>query len=186
MLVKQTNNKSSHSIILTSQPQADSTMTSEKPKTLVNNLNFWPLNEKSQLFWCSSMKLPIITKHMEQPLKSIGEPSKVFHTCILGDGNCLFRALSYAITGRQVYHAEVRNKIINHMRSIEKFLVPHMNTSLNCYLHKTGMTQSGVWGTDIEILSASSLLSTDIFVYTKFGDTYKWQKFSRTMLDGHK
>ena len=27
----------------------------------------------------------------------------------------------------------------------------------------------------IEILSAASLLTTDIFVYTQFGDTYKWQ-----------
>ena len=27
----------------------------------------------------------------------------------------------------------------------------------------------------IEILSAASLLSTDIFVYTQFGDTDKWQ-----------
>ena len=84
---------------------------------------------------------------------------------------------------KQVYHTEVRNKIIYHMRSIENFLVPHMNTSLNCYLHKTGMAQSGVWGTYIEILSVSSLLSTDIFVYTKFGHTYKWLKFSRTMLE---
>ena len=72
------------------------------------------------------------------------------------------------------------------MKNIEKILVPHMNTSLNCYLDKTGMAQNGVWGTDIEILSASSLLSTDIFVYTKFGNTYKWQKFSRTMLGGKK
>ena len=27
----------------------------------------------------------------------------------------------------------------------------------------------------IEILSTASLLSTDIFVYTQFGVTYKWQ-----------
>ena len=27
----------------------------------------------------------------------------------------------------------------------------------------------------IEILGAPSLLSSDIFVYTQFGDTYKWQ-----------
>ena len=27
----------------------------------------------------------------------------------------------------------------------------------------------------IEILSAASLLTTDIFVYTQIGDTYKWQ-----------
>ena len=31
----------------------------------------------------------------------------------------------------------------------------------------------------IEILSAASLLSTDIFVYTQFGDTYKWQVENR-------
>ena len=31
----------------------------------------------------------------------------------------------------------------------------------------------------IEILSAASLLSTDIFVYTQFGDTYKWQLENR-------
>ena len=31
----------------------------------------------------------------------------------------------------------------------------------------------------IEILSAPSLLSTDIFVYTQFGDTYKWQTENR-------
>ena len=74
------------------------------------------------------------------------------------DGNCLFRALSYIITGRQVYHAQVRNKSINHMRSIENVLVPHINTTLKCYLHKTGVAQSGFWGTDIEILAASSLL----------------------------
>ena len=60
---------------------------------------------------------------------------------ILGDGNCLFRALSYVITGQQFYHAQIRHKIINHMKNIENFLVPHMNTLLNCYLDKTGMAQ---------------------------------------------
>ena len=185
MLVKhQTNDKSSHSSTITNQSQADITVTCEKPKTWVNDLHFWSLHEKSQLFWCSIMKLPIITEHTERPLKLLGKPSKLFR--ILGDGNCLFRALSHVITGRQVYHAQGRNKIINHMTSIENFLVPHLNTSLECYLHKTRMAQSGVWGTDIEIVIASSLLSTDIFVYTKFGDTYKWQKFSRTMLGGQK
>lgn len=46
------------------------------------------------------------------------------------------------------------------------------------------MVKSGVWATTIEIFAASSQLSTDIFVYTQFGNNYQWQKFSRTMLDG--
>ena len=61
-----------------------------------------------------------------------------------------------------------------------------MNTSLDSYLARSHMARNGVWGTDIENLSTASLLTTDVFVYTKFGETYKWQKFSRTMLDGKK
>ena len=75
---------------------------------------------------------------------------------------------------------------MNHMKDIEQFLLPHMNTSLNNYLSNSQMANNGVWGTDIEILSAASLLSTDIFVYTQFGDAYKWLKFSRTMIDDKK
>ena len=37
---------------------------------------------------------------------------------------------------------------------------------LNDYIQSTGMAQERVWGTDIEIFAASSLLSTDIYVYS--------------------
>ena len=95
---------------------------------------------------------------------------------IADDGNCLFRALSYAITGRQRYHANIREKIVDHMKDIDSFfLMPYTNTSLNCYLHTTGMVQSGGGGTDIEILVASSLLSIYILVYTPGGYlTHVW------------
>ena len=36
----------------------------------------------------------------------------------------------YAVSGRQVYHAQMRMQIINHMYHIEHFLLPHMNSSL--------------------------------------------------------
>jgi len=50
-----------------------------------------------------------------------------------------------------------------------------MNSSLDSYLvnGQTARNKVGVKG--IEILSAASLLSTDVFVYTQFGDTYYWQ-----------
>ena len=72
------------------------------------------------------------------------------------------------------------------MKNIDSYLMPYIKTSLNCYLHTTGMAQSGVAGTDIEILVASSLLSTDILVYTKCGNTFEWVKFSRSKLNGEK
>jgi len=45
------------------------------------------------------------------------------------------------------------------------------------------MRDTGIWGTDVDIFSASSLLSTDIFVYTKVGNSKKWLLFSKRMLD---
>ena len=36
----------------------------------------------------------------------------------------------------------------------------------------------------MEIIAASSLLETDIYVYTKVGFIYKWQRFSSSILSG--
>ena len=88
------------------------------------------------------------SKHSNKPL---GTPQKLIQI-LVGDGNCLFRALSYTVTGRQII-----------LYSSEYCLV-------NGQLARNKVRVKG-----IEILSAASLLSTDIFVYTQFGDTYKWQ-----------
>ena len=50
-----------------------------------------------------------------------------------------------------------------------------MNSSLDNYLVNVQVARNKVRAKGIEILSASSLLSTDIFVYTQLGETYKWQ-----------
>ena len=68
------------------------------------------------------------------------------------------------------------------MRIIEDALLPHIGSSVDEYLLRTQMENDGVWGTDIEILTAASLFCTDIYVFTKFGNSNRWVKFSRTML----
>ena len=53
------------------------------------------------------------------------------------------------------------------MRHIENFLLPaNVNSSLDSQMARNKVRVRG-----IEILSPASLLSTDIFVYTQFGDT---------------
>ena len=104
----------------------------------------------------------LVVNHCSKHSKPLGTPSKLIQ--ILGDGNCLFRALSYAVAGRQIYYTRVRAQIIN-----------HMNSSFNSYLVNVKMARYIVRVKRIEILSASSLLSNDIFVYIRFGDTRKWQ-----------
>ena len=54
-------------------------------------------------------------------------------------------------------------------------IINHMNRSSDSYLIIGQMATENVRVKDIEILSAASLLTTDIFAYTQFGDTYKWQ-----------
>ena len=49
-----------------------------------------------------------------------------------------------------------------------------MNSSLDSYLVNGQMARNKK-AKGIETLSAACLLSTHIFVYTQFGDTYKWQ-----------
>ena len=95
---------------------------------------------------CSVTNLPLVVKHCLKPSKPLGTPSRLIQ--ILADINCLFRALSYAVTGRQVYHTQMRAQIINHVKDIEHFLLLHMNSSLDSYLANSQMARNGVWGTD--------------------------------------
>ena len=71
-------------------------------------------------------------------------------------------ALSYALTGRQIYNTRIRAQIIN-----------HWNSSLDSYLVNGQMTRNKVRLKGIEILSTASLLSPDIFVYIQFGHIYE-------------
>ena len=41
----------------------------------------------------------------------------------MADGNCLFRALSYVITGSEDDHMAIRVAILNHMTSIAHLLL---------------------------------------------------------------
>ena len=43
------------------------------------------------------------------------------------------------------------------MKIIEHALLPHINSSVDEYLLRTQMKNYGVWGTEIEILTAASL-----------------------------
>ena len=161
----------------------DNILANENCRSNVNTFLFVPCNAKEQLLCCSLLNLPSVVKpcNVSRIPQQLGKPSKLFKT--QGDGNCLFRAISYSVARRQVYHYIVRNKIVEHMLAVEDALRPHLNSSLDDYLAHGGMKKQNIWGTDIVILTASSLLQTDIYVYTKVGSGYKWQKFSSSMLD---
>ena len=63
---------------------------------------------------------------------------------------------------------EVSRYMVMNGRSIIKI---HLKTfskdaSPVTYLKKSGMTESGVWGTDIEIVAISCILDSDVYIAT--------------------
>jgi len=98
-----------------------------------------------QITICSFVTIPchtllLVVRPCSKPSKPLGTPSKLIQ--ILGDGNCLFRELPYAVTGRQVYYTRVRAQTINHMRCIENIILPLINSSLDSSLANSQMARN--------------------------------------------
>ncbi|CAI8035684.1 OVARIAN TUMOR DOMAIN-containing deubiquitinating enzyme 9 [Geodia barretti] len=98
---------------------------------------------------------------------------------IQGDGNCLFRAFSYILTGSADQHIGVRHAIIDHMTNNAQYFRGHHLVgygSIQSYIAFTGMDQDGTWGTDIEMLSLAHLFQTPVFSYSQ--QHGQWQRYS--------
>ena len=97
------------------------------------------------------------------PNVPLTRPRRVRH--ILGDGNCIFRSLSYIITGSEAQHLQVR-EALNHL--VGMMIGHHISgqyTSVVEYIRGTNMDRNGTWGTDIELITASHMLNTSLSMY---------------------
>ena len=90
------------------------------------------------------------------------------------DGNCLFRAISYAVCGTQDLHNNIRMGIVNMYLcggSEDKEHEQVMEGFLGCppkeYLKKTQMHYHHKWGMEREIQMACQLLQCDIYIWSK-------------------
>ena len=95
-------------------------------------------------------------------------PESVFS--IRGDGNCLFRSISYILTGYQEYFAVMREGICNYILNHYRDLTPFCEfANGHQYLKAKGMRNDGVWGTEIEILATANMAQRDVVVFNKNG-----------------
>ena len=119
---------------------------------------------------------------------------------IRGDGNCMFRAFSFIITGSEDQHMQVRHAIIQHMRVIGSALWESQISSLlrnlrrigevsgensqsgtefttggiDRYIAATGMDRDKTWDSEVEIMVLSHLLNAAVYTY----DTNnRWSKY---------
>ena len=88
---------------------------------------------------------------------------------VQGDGNCLFRALAYLISGDEEDHLMVRAVITEAIAKagpgsvIQQFIG---REPVWKYILRTNMPRSSVWGTEVEIFMAAQILQMNIYTYT--------------------
>ena len=112
---------------------------------------------------------------------------------VAGDGNCLFRAFSYVITGSEHQHIEIRNALVNYMLSIENYLVgygddgnynylqPFGHTTVQNYIDSRHLDRPNTWGSELEMMCLSHMLDT--VVYSFGAQNNNWEVFAYNFVD---
>ena len=155
------------------QGQEECTVVSETH----TNFQFKPVDIQWQLNRCMQLKF-CVTHTINYPSCSIlGQPTKI--KGIIGDGNCFFRAVAFALTGCQEYHFQYRQLLTSYMidkSEVLSTLLQNRNQGVDIkdYLKRSGMCRNAVWASEVEIFASAHYLKTDIFVYSLVGHRQQW------------
>ncbi|KAK6630193.1 hypothetical protein RUM43_004953 [Polyplax serrata] len=88
---------------------------------------------------------------------------------IVGDGNCLFRAVSLYLYGTQEYHMMLRYKAVNylreHWRDVKNHLVIDRERLRDEDRYCTEMETYGTHGTSVECFALSEILQRNVVIY---------------------
>uniref|UniRef100_A0A1X7SE49 OTU domain-containing protein n=1 Tax=Amphimedon queenslandica TaxID=400682 RepID=A0A1X7SE49_AMPQE len=147
--------------------------------TRASNLKYHPPNAATQKAWCNALNLGFVKSYrpkLGSPTTELTVPKG--STNVPGDGNCLFNALSHAITGSYIQQNFIRSAIIRHMPTMENrlrsWLTPY--NSVKEYIAGEGMDKNYTWAGDIEMLTMADLLNVYIYSYNEEGNA--WVRYS--------
>jgi hypothetical protein len=91
---------------------------------------------------------------------------------ISGDGNCLFRALVYCVTGSQDEHGMMRTIICDELEKAEM----QDGEAGAAYVQRMNMREDGTWGTTDEIFAAARIVKVTVCVFSICGNSSGWQR----------
>ena len=151
-----------------------------KDDSQTETFNFSPISEEWRKQICKKFGIAYVdtkesvsenyggTFHIER------EPTKRIKA--IGDGNCLFRAVSHAITGSQDNHNLLRQLTVEQMPKMGKTFWQFSDKDAKDYLNQSKMDQVGTWGTEVElhVFTLASLLELSIFVFLHVGQKKEW------------
>lgn len=87
---------------------------------------------------------------------------------IKGDGNCLFRAISYCLYGGEYKHQELRGKVCKYLmenEGIYKTLFQPREGIQTFTKYVEMLNQDGTWGDHLEIAILSKLFNFNVIIY---------------------
>jgi len=137
---------------------------------------FLPIDIEWQKEICNKLNLPF--KGESHPRNSsYGAPLRkpALTVPIVGDENCLFRSISYAICGNENHHPYVRELVVDYMITNRNRYETQVNGEFDRYI--ANMSQEGEWGSDQEMMAFAEILRVPIRSYTKVGTKHMWIDF---------
>ena len=142
---------------------------------------FIPLTANLQKNLCEQLSIPYFETSSELfSGEKAGQPDACYE--IDRDGNCFFRAISFAISNTESNHMEVRKSVCNFAMKEKELMQPVLRSefdSVKSYIETSCMVQDGIWATEFEIVCTSFLLQCDIYTFSET----KWLKYSAAQWD---
>ncbi|XP_041351000.1 OVARIAN TUMOR DOMAIN-containing deubiquitinating enzyme 9-like [Gigantopelta aegis] len=136
-----------------------------------NPISFVPTDAPWRKFACQKLDIaqPKGRFPKRSPPGSLEKlPAKI--DTIVGDGNCLFRAISKEVSGTEKHHRTIRSQVVQVLgdeRYSKHFQGYSGHPDMTAYLLASDMDNNAVWATDIEIVAVASMLNTPVVIHTE-------------------
>ena len=150
----------------------------------MQRFQFIPLAYNRKKMLCHEHKIGQIRLNCNEILntcENMGRPNSV--TKIQGDGNCFFRAISFALSGTEDNHMQLRMATVNYLlQNGNKFngFLRQGFVNVEEYVVQERMFDCGTWATEVEIMAVAHMLKTDIYT---FDDINNWYIFCASFVD---
>lgn len=100
---------------------------------------------------------------------------------VLGDGNCMFRAISHQLYGTEDQHLQIRHALHNFIEENKANYEGYwIDSTISYSSHLQHIKNPGSWGTELELKAVSDYLFLPTFVCSPNVTTkaYRWEKFN--------
>lgn len=157
--------KESQDSIDASEERDKENSASESNRICVDGVTMNRVTKEWQQAKANQLKLKLTNNHLADISSNVD---------ITGDGNCLFRAVSYIISRSEEYYRLLRAKACETILNFEGVFAPlfaDRYQSAKDYLSSTKMTRNGTYGTDTEVFALATLLQTSIYVKGRYNAT---------------